>query len=93
MGASEFRTGLLTRPSYVEYVKNIGGSSSSSEIDASTDTKVAQEVKSSPARVSPSGPRRRRTTARSGEAGEDVPASLRRIHSRKMEAGKLAAKN
>ncbi|MCJ1461752.1 hypothetical protein MMC07_000351 [Pseudocyphellaria aurata] len=86
VGASEFRSGLLTRPSYEEYMKMTGKSSTEVEVNMETEpTDVVRKARSKPA----SGvPRRRRDTSR-GVAGdgEEVPASLRRIHSRKVEEG------
>lgn len=90
VGASEFQTGLLTRPSYLEYVKAIKGKSGGDE-----DRRAGGEFKDDPVGDSSAlaRRRRRRTTVRSENVAGDVPASLRRIYSRKIEAGKLAAKN
>ena len=92
VGASEFRTGLLTRPSYLEYVKSID--KSSGETEHTMDTTVTDEVKETLAGDSPAAPRRRRrVTPRSDETAEDVPASLRRIHSRKTDAVRSGVRN
>lgn len=69
VGASEFRSGMLTRPSYVEYVKM-----SSYDVDVSD---VAEKPR-------PGIPRRRRDRE---DPEKEVPASLRRIQSRKVDAG------
>lgn len=86
VGASEFRSGLLTRPSYVGYVKMT--ENSSAKVEDSMTTEPMNVLKKTPSKPAPGVPRRRRDTARSAQdAEEEVPASLRRIHSRKVEAG------
>lgn len=86
VGASEFRSGLLTRPSYEEYMKMTGKSSAEVEVTMETE---AMDVLTKARSKSASGvPRRRLDTSRSvADVGEEVPASLRRIHSRKVEEG------
>lgn len=86
VGASEFRSGLLTRPSYVEYVNMT--EKSRREVEDTMDPDAIEVLTKVPSKSEPGVPRRRRDTSRSAEdAGEEVPASLRRIHSRKVEAG------
>lgn len=86
VGASEFRSGMLTRPSYVEYVKMT--EKSSNKVEVTMDTEAIDVLEKARRKSAPELPRRRRDTSRSTEdAGEEVPASLRRIHSRKVEAG------
>lgn len=87
VGASEFRSGLLMRPSYVEYVNMT--EKSSNEVEATMDTEAMEILKRAPSKSARGEvPRRRRDASGSAEdAGEKVPASLRRIHSRKIEAG------
>ena len=76
VGASEFRSGMLTRPSYVEYVKMC-----SYDVEVSEAINVSEK----PRRKSAPGiPRRRRDRE---DPEKEVPASLRRIQSRKVDAG------
>lgn len=85
VGASEFRSGMLTRPSYVEYVKMT--EKSSKKVEVTMDTEAIDVLEKAPSKSASGLPRRRRDTSRSIEdAGEEIPASLRRIHSRKAEA-------
>ena len=92
VGASEFRSGLLTRPSYVEYVKMT--EKSSIEVADSMDTKTKDVLEKTPSKSAPGIPRLRRDTLKSTkDDGEDVPASLRRIHSRKVSAGNQRQKS
>lgn len=86
VGASEFRSGLLTRPSYEEYVKMT--EKSSKKVDVMMNTEAIEVLTKTPSKSEPGFSRRRLDTSRSAEdAGEEVPASLRRIHSRKVEEG------
>lgn len=92
VGASEFRSGLLTRPSYVEYVKMT--EKSSIEVADSMDTKTKDVLRKTPSKSGAGIPRLRRDTLKSiKDDGEDVPASLRRIHSRKVNAGNQRQKS
>ena len=104
VGANEFKSGLLTRPTYRDYA----------EEPQTQDAKGGHDEAIAEARdefgetlVDPAGATRRRrgttltsvdvgagltrrrrgTTTSSRNDGEDVPASLRRIQSRKLEAG------
>lgn len=83
VGASEFRSGLLTRPSYGEYVKM-----TEKEVEVIVNTEAVEVLTKTSSNSEPGFSRRRLDTSRSAEdAGEEVPASLRRIHSRKVEEG------
>jgi len=103
-GASEFRSGLLTRPTYLDYTndsKEEGGVEEGEDVGA----EARDEFKDRPMEISGLTRRRRGTTAgskgedRSGSArrrrgttisskGEEqeIPASLKRIYTRKFEA-------
>lgn len=104
VGASEFRSGLLTRPTLGDDVGN-GGRGDRGEREQ-VDGGARDEFQERPTGgakwsggttpgtrdvplASPGLTRRRRGTTVSSwsSGGEDVPASLRRIQSRKMEAG------
>ena len=85
VGANEFRSGLLTRPTYHDYAGKGEKIESGNEDEAAAVAEARDEVRE------PLGStgltRRRRGTGMSRESdGEDVPASLRRIQSRKIEA-------
>lgn len=85
VGASEFRSGLLTRPSYAGFIEMIG-----KEVDGSVGSSLGdQKLKDGDEGIEMgSGVERHRTaTAASGQDGEGVPVCLRRIHSRKIQAG------
>lgn len=86
VGANEFRSGLLTRPTYQQYAEK---SAKKHEEDEPEVVEAARdEFKDAPKRDTAAVTRRRRgTTLSSRSDGEDVPASLRRIQSRKIEAG------
>lgn len=107
VGASEFRSGLLTRPTLSDYVgKSARGDGGGKEevdeggrggfevrpTDTTESTKRTRGTALSMRDLSLASPgltrRTRGTTVSSRSSGaEDVPASLRRIRSRKMEAG------
>lgn len=83
VGASEFRSGLLTRPSYGEYVKM-----TEKAVEVTMNTEAVEVLTKTSSKSEPGFSRRRLDTSRSAEdTGEEVPASLRRIHSRKVEEG------
>ena len=91
VGANEFRSGLLTRPihplykvqSEFELEKPIGA------MDGATAMHFeARDVcRGMPSNTTGSILRRRTTAQNISEDGEDIPTSLRRIQSRKLEAG------
>ena len=106
VGANEFRSGLLTRPTYRDYAAKAKKVDEKSEDEDSNedmaeandklgDTPAAAESTPHRRRLSSKTPppasdirRRRGTTASSKPSEEDnIPASLRRIQSRKIEAG------
>ena len=83
VGANEFRSGLLKKPNYREYVDKIGKGS-----DVDSKEPPGADDKSNLSRL---GLTRRRTRAStyqsSKEDEEEVPVSLRRIQSRRSETG------
>lgn len=99
VGANEFRSGLLTRPTFREYVGGGGkeGDEASGEgrdevgdaaLGNVLSPKQTRETTHNGKAAAEGLTRRRRgTTASSKAVEDDVPASLRRIQSRKMEAG------
>lgn len=94
VGANEFQSGLLTRPTYHQY-----STISKEKVLKPTVAAIGNAITDDEARdVFTDAPpseagiiRRRRATTRSSKApseeSEEVPASLRRIQSRKIEAG------
>ena len=90
VGANEFRSGLLTRPTYREYAQKVSGGSSSIGGDTEAHRDNAETKESARDMSITSGLTRRRaaSTVRSnGVEDGDVPISLQRIQSRKSEAG------
>jgi len=106
LGANEFRSGLLIRPTLIYSVGvgakksardmgNVGGEVRDEFGNEPADTagvarrsRGATTLSTSDSSVVGLGfMRRRRGTAGSSRSGEDVPASLRRIQSRKIGAG------
>ena len=85
VGANEFRSGLLIRPTYQEYKKYVKKDShSGSSQPSSAITDVVHDSSAKPDIL-----RRRRGTSsvqNSIEREEEVPISLRRIQSRKTNA-------
>lgn len=93
VGANEFESGLLTRPTYHEYHTLTETKASEPRAAIFGDPAMDDEARDAFTDVPPSVgvARLRRATTRSSKASneesEEVPASLRRIQSRKMEAG------
>lgn len=104
VGANEFRSGLLTRHSYREYLSRAGKKDVGVEEEAEAEARdeftdgpaatVGAEKRSRGTTLSArdshlasSGVTRRRRGTTTSSGSEDVPASLRRIQSRKIEAG------
>ena len=85
VGASEFRSGLLTRPTYHEYVAKMEDEEKAT--DANEEPEVKNEVKVTALNKQGLTRRRRGTTISSHDGSEEIPASLRRIQSRTIEAG------
>jgi hypothetical protein len=86
VGANEFRSGLLTRHTYRDYAGKGEPIESGNEDEAAAVAEARDEVREP--LVSPGLTRRRGTgISRESDELEDVPASLRRIQSRKIEAG------
>lgn len=90
-GSNEFRSGLLVRPPYQVYKihsetgteKPINAMNGETRMDLEARDRFI-ELASATTRLS----LRRRTTARgASEDGDHIPTSLKRIQSRKMEAG------
>lgn len=104
VGANEFRSGLLTRPSYHDYAEKPQKQAAEYESDEAI-AEARDEFGEIPLDAAAGAALRRGTTLTSVETGaglnkrrrgttdslrsggEDVPASLRRIQSRKLEAG------
>jgi len=93
VGVNEFQSGLLTRPTYHQYntmsEEKVPNPTVAAVGDATTDDEARDvfiDVPSSDAETT----RRRRATTRSSQApseeSDEIPASLRRIQSRKIEA-------
>ena len=82
VGANEFRSGMLTRPTYLEYVENIGKQERVEKpvevekaVDATTESNLMTGLT-----------KRRSTMAKTRSAeSEDLPNSLKRIQSRRKE--------
>ncbi|KAL8842908.1 MAG: hypothetical protein Q9170_000312 [Blastenia crenularia] len=91
VGANEFRSGLLMRTTYQHYTQqlaDVAGEGLGAERAAESGGKAGNA--SAPAQAEKSGSTRRRrlTTVQSSSSAENqVPASLQRIQSRKIEAG------
>ncbi|KAL8783830.1 MAG: hypothetical protein Q9213_004376 [Squamulea squamosa] len=91
MGANEFRSGLLKRDTYLDYVQGLGKESNNEAVvDNDTKNRENRDDGFSDIEMQPveSVRRRRLTTIMSAGSGEEkLPASLQRIQSRKMEEG------
>ena len=88
VGASEFKNGLLTRPTYNDYAKGADEKDvGAEEDDEESKAEARDELRDAPMEASGLTRRRRGTTVSSKSSSEEVPASLRRIQSRKIEAG------
>lgn len=93
VGASEFRSGMLTRPTYHQYDEPREETATDPAATVGNDAAIDDEARDIFQDVPPNATimRRRRATTRSskasGENDDDIPASLRRIQSRKIEAG------
>ena len=90
VGANEFRTGLLTRPTRRQYTAAALERKSTEKLgaDAAMDQEARDEFKEMPAGQEAGLRNRKRATTRiNSEDSDEVPASLRRIQSRKIEAG------
>ncbi len=85
VGANEFRSGLLTRPTYRDYVDNM--ESEENGINADEENQARDRIKEAPLNMQGLTRRRRGTTIDSHADCEEIPASLRRIQSRRIEAG------
>ncbi|KAL8734317.1 MAG: hypothetical protein Q9166_001515 [cf. Caloplaca sp. 2 TL-2023] len=91
VGANEFRSGLLKRATYRDYVQGLeDGVTKKVESNEAVDTKSEDGDEFAEIPLQPVGivRRRRLTSIRSAASGEEkVPASLQRIQSRKLETG------
>lgn len=104
VGAHEFRSGLLMRPTYHDYTEKSQNQGAEDDGDEAI-AEARDEFRETPLDTAGATTRRRGTTLTSVDAGagltrrrrgtslsstgdgENVPASLRRIQSRKLEAG------
>ena len=85
VGANEFRSGLLLRPTYRDYAT---GKAEDGNMDGSMDVSEARNgLEIGQSNQAGFMRKRRGTTISSMTSGDEVPASLRRIQSRKHEAG------
>ena len=94
VGANEFRSGLLSRPTYQQYSETSENKAVEPATAASGDATVSDEARDAFSDVPPlsaNTTRLRRATTKGSKASSqdsgDLPASLRRIQSRKIEAG------
>ena len=90
VGANEFRSGLLTRPTYRDYAGNKDEIiKTGDEDEAVVVAEARDEVKDPVGAAGLTKRRSRRGTgmSRESEGSDSVQASLRRIQSRKIEAG------
>ena len=90
VGANEFRSGLLIRPTYRDYVgKKNEVIRTGDEDEAVVVAEARDEVRDAVGMAGLTKRRSRRGTglSRESEGSDSVPASLRRIQSRKIEAG------
>ena len=83
VGANEFRSGLLTRPTYREYVDRI----SEKEVEAAPTGLHTKDSYAEKPRILGLTGRHRGTLSNDTDIQTDVPVSLRRIQSRKTDAG------
>ena len=90
VGANEFRSGLLTRPTYHQYQvkpepnesERIGTMDGEAPVNLEPRDDFRKTLSTTGLAL-----RRRVTTRDSSEASEEIPPSLMRIQSRKIEAG------
>ena len=82
VGANEFRSGLLTRPTYREYAEKV--EKTNHEVRVLDGAEAGGNVEDTPKSFGLT--RRRTTTMRRQEEKNEIPASLQRIQSRNMEA-------
>lgn len=96
VGANEFRSGLLMRNTYHDYIRGLGRVAASEAESNNLSNEAIVETRSEEgdalagAGLQRFGTVRRRRLTTIGSAGsgeERVPASLQRIQSRKIEAG------
>lgn len=90
VGANEFQSGLLTRPSFYQYEqrsKNDAAKPITTLDGEALDVEARDELGEIPPSGGASNLRRRAVTRVSPNDGEDIPPSLKRIQSRKIEAG------
>ena len=90
VGANEFRSGLLTRPTYREYMQKIERQEASTAAadTAAPATPAGVTVEKVPTLPKQGGLRKRAATLRSSKSSEDaeLPYALRRIQSKRQEA-------
>ena len=82
VGANEFRSGLLTRPTFREYMKKAGQQESSKE-EEQVRAEITDEVKE----LAGSGKLRKLRSPALSLEDDEAPVSLMRIQSRRAEAG------
>lgn len=94
VGANEFRSGILMRNTYHDYIQRLAPTNASEINDDDPDAVVDKPTRQDEDDRMSAQPglgdvrRRRLTTIRSAGSGEEgVPVSLQRIQTRKIEAG------
>lgn len=90
VGANEFRSGLLTRPTYRDYAGKKDEVIKMGDEDEAVMVAEARDEVRDPVGMAGLTKRRSRkgtSVSRESEGSDSVPASLRRIQSRKIEAG------
>lgn len=91
VGANEFRSGLLTRPTYHQYQEKPGDGPvkpiSTMDGEAMMEIEARDGFREMPSAAKGVTLRRRAATKASHHDGEEIPPSLKRIQSRKIEAG------
>ena len=90
VGANEFQSGLLTRPSFHQYEQRSTNEAAKpiTTLDGEAlDVEARDEFGEMPLSGGSSNLRRRAVTRVAPNDGEDIPPSLKRIQSRKIEAG------
>ena len=90
VGANEFQSGLLTRPSFHQYEqlsKNEAARPITTLDGESLNVETRDELGEMPSSGGASNLRKRAVTRVSPHDSEDIPLSLKRIQSRKIEAG------
>lgn len=92
VGANEFRSGLLTRPTHQQYnhdalEREPTEAATMPDGDAAVESEARDEFRDLARTETRLRNRRRARASSASETSNEIPASLRRIQSRKLEAG------